>query len=90
MIGDLELCQNKKLGDQEILAKIIRLCHGEAIMLNNQIKALEKKRLENGNISEREHAKLIVDRQKEESAKQEKFLAEIREKYLKDKPWFKD
>ena len=88
LIGDLEFCREKRIGDQEILAKLIRLCHGEAMMLNNQIKALEKKRLENGNISEREHAKLIVDRQKKDEFDQEKFLAEIREKYLKGKHGF--
>ncbi len=57
-------------------------------MLNNQIKALEKKRLLSGNISEREQAKFIVDRQKKEELDQEKFLAEIREKYLKGKHGF--
>ncbi|HLC43551.1 MAG TPA: four helix bundle protein [Patescibacteria group bacterium] len=88
LIGDLEFCREKRIGDQEILAKLIRLCHGEAMMLNNQIKALEKKRLESGNISEREHAKLIVDRQKKDEFDQEKFLAEIREKYLKGKHGF--
>ena len=88
LIGDLEKCLARGLGDKELCQQAIRLCHGEAIMLNRQIKALEQKMTADGRISEREQAKLILDRQKIEQSEQEKFLKEIRDKYLKGKHGF--
>lgn len=85
LIGDIEHCLKKAYGNQEILNKIHWLSKGEAKMLNNQINSLEQKRIADGNVSESERSKEILSRQKEEAKKQEKFINEIKEKYLKGK-----
>lgn len=85
LLGDFQYCIKNNLGDQELARRADFLLKGEGKMLGSQMRALKEKMVREKTFSNKDHDKLALDRQKKEKNEEEKFLKELREKFLDGK-----
>jgi len=85
LLGDFQYCVDSKLGEHDYAIKGVYLCKGEGKMLESQMRALKQKQIQEKSFSSKDQAKLILENQGREKREQEKFLDELKEKYLKGK-----
>lgn len=76
LLGDFGYCVKGDLGDKSMGAKGVWLCRGEAKMLHNQIKSLEKKMEEEKTLSPNEMARLSIKKAKDREEKFDKWIKE--------------
>lgn len=76
LLGDFGHCVKGDLGDKSKGNKGVWLCRGEAKMLHNQIKSLEKKMGDEKTLSGNEMARLAMKEAKEREDKFDRWLKE--------------
>ena len=85
LLGDFQYCIKNNLGNQELAKRAEYLLEGEGKMLESQMRALKEKMVREKTFSNKDHDKLALDRQKKDKFEEEKFLKELREKFLEGK-----
>lgn len=89
LLADFEYCVKGGLGDAAMGNKGVWLCRGEAKMLFNQIKSLEKKIFDEKTVSSNELARDSINRAREREDKIDRWLEEIKNsKKIIDPPKF--
>lgn len=78
LLGDFDYCVKGNLGDETMGNKGVWLCRGEAKMLFNQIKSLEKKMFDEKTFSSNESARDSINRARIREEKIDRWLEEIK------------
>lgn len=85
LLGDFEYCASGNIGDHDLAQQGLRLCRGEAKMLCGQMEGLKNKMIQEKTFSEKDQAKMILERQSVEQKRQDEWLANELERIKKEK-----